>query len=83
MKTTLYRYGRAVIYLLVDKIGFGASILGAMMFIGGPILWHQEKISHSFFNGALLVISTLIVGGIGIALYFLHEHLMVRWRDEI
>lgn len=83
MKDVIYQYIRVIVYLLVEKIGFGASILGAFMFIGGPILLHQGKIFPTFFNVAMLISGTLICGGIGTIFYFLHKHLMIRWQGRM
>ena len=83
METTMKSWSRATVYFIVEKVGLAASLLGAMMFIGGPLLWCDEKIPHTLLNGAILTMTTLISGGIGVALYFLHEHLTIRWKDKM
>jgi hypothetical protein len=83
MNGIVQRYGRSVIYLLIEKVGFVASLLAAFLFIFGPILWNQDKIPHTFTAGTILIVSIFVFGGVGTGLFLLYQHLGVRWKNKL
>lgn len=74
MKVRFKAYCWALIYLAAEYIGMSASLIGAMLFIFGPILLNKGVIPHTFFNFVVLMFSIFISGGIGIALYLFCQH---------
>ena len=83
METKTKRYIRAITYLLVEKMGIVTSVLGAMLFLGGPYLINQGKIPETSGNIVILIIATITTGSISVGLFFLSKRLEVLWENKM